>query len=494
MVRCIKTIGMNRFGFVIILVLLILSCKKQKEEQLPHVVAPSQTKVEHTIPVKTFDFSSIPKDTLFVTGKHIIFTRPSEKEFEILKNEEGIYEVDSDFGVYSSTVMDSLKSTYKITATSKRIIGIIEAHDTTYVDRLAPKARISQDPIHYSAFLVFNKNFSIYSNVYTDTAYYGLIRDYYNTVRFEKPIAQKYVLSRNGLNIRRADGTVDGKYNNGDLVNIIGYTDEVVQVEDEGKTIKGRWAIVKWRDGGMTLKRYVFEGYLVNLEDVIIYEDQICTGFAFTKRDMYGTDDADLECLTHYLDLELISKAKFNALKPIRNDFLNQNPSVIVKENEDKTQNITLPIKDSVIVYKSKVGYNYSSHGYYGDVDFLNQYLMHHVYPKAEDAFYSFIDRNTGRETFMFADYPYVSIDKQKIISFVYDVYNEQFYLEIYKINEDKTIVLDHAFNFVHWLKTYQNEVKWISNTEFAIEIVNKTIWNGSTIKNPQYLKIKIKK
>ncbi|MEJ6791429.1 MAG: hypothetical protein QNK89_01460 [Lacinutrix sp.] len=42
-------------------------------------------------------------------------------------------------------------------------------------------------------------------------------------------------------------------------------------------------------------------------------------------------------------------------------------------------------------------------------------------------------------------------------------------------------------------MKTYQNEVKWISNTEFAIEIVNQNIWNGSEANNPQYLKIKLK-
>ncbi|AUC81925.1 hypothetical protein [Lacinutrix sp. Bg11-31] len=484
---------MQKFGFVLVFVFFFLSCKKQKEEQLQHVEVPVKAKTENTIPEKTHDFSSIPKDTIFVTGKYIIFTRPSDKEFEILKEEEGINEVDSDFGVYSSKVVDSLQSTYKITTTSKRIIGIVKPNDTIYIDRLSPKARVSRDPIHYSAFLVFNDYFSIYSNVYTDGAYYGFIRDYYNTVRFEKPIANKYVISRNGLNIRQENGTVDGKYNNGDLVNIIGYTDEVIEVEDEGKIIKGRWAIVQWRDGGTTLKRYVFEGFLGNLEDVIIYEDQICVGSKLSEATRYNIKEADIECLTEYLDFEVISKASFNALKSIKNEFSTINPAVLIKDNEDKTQDITLPIKDSVIVYKSKVGYSNATHGYYGDIDFLNQYLMHHVYPKAEDAFFSFVDRSTGKETYSFADYPYVSLDKKKIVSFTFDVYEEQFFIEIYKINQDKSIVLENAFYFVHWLKTHQNEVKWISNTEFAIEIVNQNIWNGSAIKNPQYLKIKLK-
>lgn len=469
------------------------SCNKQPETQLPHVEAPIKTKIEYTLPVKTFDFTSIPKDTLFVTGKHIVFTKPSKKEFELLKNEEGINEVASDFSFYSSKVIDSLKNIYKITTTSKRIIGIIKPHDTIYIDRLTPKARISRDPIHHSAILVFNDYFSIYSNVYTDASYYSLIRDFYSNIRYEKPIEYKHVISRNGLNIREANGTIDGKFNNGDFVNVLGYTDDIIEVEDEGKIIKGRWAIIQWNDNGTTKKRYVFEGFLGNIEDVKVYEDQICIGFKLDENTRYNTNEADLECLTKYLDFELISKSSFNGIQSIHKSHLTNNPLVIVEENDDKTQNISLPVKDSVIVYKSKVGYSNSSHGYYGDINFLNQYLMYHVYPKAEDAFYTYIDRTTGKETASFLDFPHVSPDKKRIISFVENVYEEEFFIEVYKINSDNSIVLEQAFNFVHWQKTYQNNVKWISNTEFAIEIVNQNIFNGSEVKNPQYLKIKRK-
>lgn len=479
--------------FIIFVLLSSFSCKEEAKPNSLHIKPPVKTKTVNTLPKKTFDFTSIPKDTLFVTGKHIVFTRPSKKEFELLKDQTGIYEVDSDFGLYTAKVTDSLKNTYKITTTSKRIIAVVESHDTTYIDRLTPKTRISRDPIHYSAILVFNDFFSIYSNVYTDAAYYGLIRDYYTTVRYEKPIEYKYVVSRNGLNIREADGSLDGKFNNGDRVNVLGYTDDIVEVQDKGKTITGRWAIIQWNDNGRTKKRYVFEGFLGDIKDVKVFEDQICTGFKLIGEARYNSSNADLECLSKYLDLELISKKDFNAIHNKYKGELQIRPSVIIKENEDKTQSISLPTKDRLIVYNSKVGYGNSTHVYYGDIDFLNQYVLHHTYPEAEEQFYSFIDRNTGKETIVFPEFPYISIDRKKIISFVFNVYEAQFFIEIYKINKDKSITFEHAFNFVHWLKTYQNEVKWISNTEFAIEIVNQNIWNGSEVKQPQYLKIKLK-
>ena len=474
----------------IILFLLFFGCKKQKEEQLPYVEAPSKTKVEYTLPLKIQDFSSIPIDTLIVSGKEIVFLMPSKEEIKLIKNENNFRENDSIFRSKSSKVKEHLRfpKDIKISFSTKRIIGIDEGNRIRYYDKLA------YFKSNYAMLLMYNRTFSFDKFTDTNKDYFSIIDSYYrNNIRFEKPIAQKYVISRNGLNIRQENGTVDGKYNNGDLVNIIGYTDDIIEVEDEGRTVKGRWAIVQWQDGGSTLKRYVFEGFLGGIEDVKVFEDQICVGFKLDKYTRYNTSDADLECLTKYLDLKLISKSSFNAIQSIHKSHLTTNPLVIVRENEDKTQNITLPIKDSVIVYNSKVGYSNSTHGYYGDIEFLNQYLMHHVYPKAEDAFYAYVDRTTGKETASFSEFPHVSPDKKRIVSFVFDVYEEQFFIEIYKINKDNSIVLEQAFNFVHWLKTYQNNVKWISNTEFAIEIVNNEIWNGSEVKAPQYLKIKLK-
>lgn len=61
-------------------------------------------------------FSVSAKTNLSVIeGNQILFIRPSEEKFESLKDEDGIYEVDSDFGFGIQQTMDSLRlqSKYK---------------------------------------------------------------------------------------------------------------------------------------------------------------------------------------------------------------------------------------------------------------------------------------------------------------------------------------------------------------------------------------------
>ena len=48
-----------------------------------------------------------------VSGKSILFLRPSDEKFESLENQEGIYEVDADFGFAINNTIDSLKSNPK---------------------------------------------------------------------------------------------------------------------------------------------------------------------------------------------------------------------------------------------------------------------------------------------------------------------------------------------------------------------------------------------
>ena len=59
--------------------------------------------------------NSVENDTSVIEGNQILFIRPSKEKFESLKDEEGIYEVDSDFGFGIQRIMDSLRlqSKYK---------------------------------------------------------------------------------------------------------------------------------------------------------------------------------------------------------------------------------------------------------------------------------------------------------------------------------------------------------------------------------------------
>lgn len=54
-----------------------------------------------------------PTISSLIKGKSVIFIRPSEEKFESLKDKEGIYEVDSDFGFAIQHTMDGLSSQSK---------------------------------------------------------------------------------------------------------------------------------------------------------------------------------------------------------------------------------------------------------------------------------------------------------------------------------------------------------------------------------------------
>jgi len=58
---------------------------------------------------------SVETDLLIFEGNQILFIRPSKEKFESLKDEEGVYEGDSDFGFGIQRTMDSLRlqSKYK---------------------------------------------------------------------------------------------------------------------------------------------------------------------------------------------------------------------------------------------------------------------------------------------------------------------------------------------------------------------------------------------
>lgn len=67
------------------------------------------------IDFQTIFSNSVKTDLSDIEGNQILFIRPSEEKFESLKDEEGIYEVDSDFGFGIQQTMDSLglQSKYK---------------------------------------------------------------------------------------------------------------------------------------------------------------------------------------------------------------------------------------------------------------------------------------------------------------------------------------------------------------------------------------------
>ncbi|WP_179320235.1 hypothetical protein [Winogradskyella helgolandensis] len=473
--------------------MVYFSCKNKNGAELSpqkEMISESEEILESK-ETETIDYSNVIKDTLIVSGKEIVFLMPSKEELKAMGKRRDISKLDSTFKYNSARVKEFLKfpEDIKISYSTKRIIGVNYGNRIKYYDKL------DYFKCNFGMLMMFNISFNMVKGVKTDEDYFSLIVEYYReNIRLEKTIAYKYVIAKNGLNVREAGGEISDKYDYGEFVEIIGYSNDTIEVNDNGKIIKDVWASVKWKRNGWTYKRYVFNGFLGDREDIIVFKDQICLGYYYSQPTLYSNNaDAQFDCLTKYFDFELISEKHFNAIKPIHETFLKKNPLVKIEENEDKSQNIILPIKDSTIVFSSKIDYSGSSHSYYGDVDFLNQYLTSHIYYKAEEGNYSYIDRTSGKETFVFADFPFISPDKKYIICFFYDVYDEVFSLEKYDINENREISFKNGFAFEYWVKPSSKNLKWISKNEFAIEITNKKIWNGSADYKSQYLKIKLK-
>ena len=114
---------------------------------------------------------------LKVTGNSVIFLRPSDETFTTLENEEGIYEVDSDFGFAISRTIDSLETNPKFKSIKSEVYTgrYLEIQDC----KNGPKT-IDRDSIYYG--LIFsapNKEIKIIPNVQA-LYYLDEIEEYFN--------------------------------------------------------------------------------------------------------------------------------------------------------------------------------------------------------------------------------------------------------------------------------------------------------------------------
>lgn len=111
-----------------------------------------------------------------VSGRTVIFLRPSEKTWEALENENGIYEVDSDFGFAISRTIDALTTTSEFQNIRTEIFTAryIEITDCKNCPRI-----IDRDSIYYGLILTAtNREIKILPNVQT-LEYLDEIKEYY---------------------------------------------------------------------------------------------------------------------------------------------------------------------------------------------------------------------------------------------------------------------------------------------------------------------------
>ena len=116
------------------------------------------------------------KDTSLVNADCVVFLTPDSTRFESYKEEEGIYEADSDFGFWLTDAIDSMK-------TDKSLRGIVpyvtEDRFIKIKDCSICPAMIDRDTINYGILLISKKKGLQINSGLGGGNYIGMVRDYF---------------------------------------------------------------------------------------------------------------------------------------------------------------------------------------------------------------------------------------------------------------------------------------------------------------------------
>ena len=130
---------------------------------------------------------------------------------------------------------------------------------------------------------------------------------------------------------------------------------------------------------------------------------------------------------------------------------------------------------------------------YAGQIEFLNQYIIGGSYWESLD--YRFIDKTSGEETAIFAEFPYISPDKKNIICIYTNPYETTADLELYSISNNKTKHI-MSVSFKNWMPTVETgEMYWGIDGYLYLTVNHvNSFWtaDGHLNEKCQYIRIKI--
>jgi hypothetical protein len=309
-------------------------------------------------------------------------------------------------------------------------------------------------------------------------------------VREVNQTKKAYVCAENGLNVRNDNDIIIGKLSNAVQVDILGYTDEEIEVYDNNEILKGRKAIIEYYletvDYSRTVRAYVFEGYLCDSNAVKIYDSELCI-FKY-EQDAYHQKP---KCLDSILKLELVSK------KITYNSILKRETKLTNIDGFKVEDNILkLPVKNDSLTIRNINDENAEDsrevYNYLGEIDALNCYVVSGNYWESGDV--TLYNKITGKETAILQDYPQLSPNNRYLLSLSFDGYQEIGMFQLGKIENGKLENLLN-FEFHNWTVTEKPDIIWVSNNTFLINVVHiNAYWqeNGSYNDNYQRLKITI--
>lgn len=167
-----------------------------------------------------------------------------------------------------------------------------------------------------------------------------LHKNHYFKVMFDR--SEKYITAQSGLNYRTAPkGEILGKFDYGEKVEVIKYTDIVDAINDEGKTIRDKWVGVRYKSDTV----YVFDAFLTKSLKTKKYhwEDELCAYTGEFNPEKYTKEEID-ECykiIFHHYFYSLTSPSVFKSSDIEKLNINNLKEEFSTKMNE--VQNLDLP-------------------------------------------------------------------------------------------------------------------------------------------------------
>ena len=181
------------------------------------------------------------------------------------------------------------------------------------------------------------------------------------------------------------------------------------------------------------------------------------------------------------------------------NSLENKQISYIVADtvsHRKKDGVLRLPIGETYIELEDERGEGGVMYGnfYKGQIPFLNSYLI--LFTGNEFLYYFLIDKTTGEDSgYRFADYPFISPNKQYGVCIYANPYFSTAEMQIWKIAGDELDLL-YSFNFVNWMPTtYTTSLRWIDDNSFVVKAIHpQSFWDEKGYENEtgEYIKIEI--
>ncbi len=322
------------------------------------------------------------------------------------------------------------------------------------------------DTLRFLEMLIPNKIVNITSQKYLDTV---------------------YVISKNGVEIKEfpyANSKTLGKLEFGEELHVLEKQEDWLGIAERINRVfnlnGNRFSVILWE------KVYVDKNHVGSLNEIKLNKEDLYTINCLTINGKTKDFDKN-QTLNNFLKIDFVDKDVFYEKEKTSIDYIIKDTTKVKKINSRFTLHCNSGIYSLVDDTEKEID-NY----YEGYIDFLDSYLIYTQY--YEDCDYKIISRKVCKELQRFRDYPHFSQDKKYLITLMADYYNENAYLELFKINDDKSITLIFGACFSHWVPLA--EKFWANDGCFYAKIAPKpAILNNfdDNILNCYYIKIKPK-